>query len=405
MHRTTGTGNVAGLFTGGPPATCLTPEFLNSIQEEICGVIESAGIAVATDGYSDTKNQLLTAIRTLLPTSQYDVIVTNQAQFNAIIERIGANHYHIRDSYRSVLLRNTGIGYLCGGSGSFLSGGDTWGYLQTNNCTHFRMENGAYLDIAGTAFYFEQNTDNCKCDNVWIRGNESISTTTVSIFRLNGSNVIYDNCRVSNLSSSSTCRIFDGFTSATDDQILTTKFIGCSSFTLRPTEDLYIFASIKNVSNCLVYDASTTTAGVNIECFKDIYNIGTCTANNISTTTGTSVGFTDTYQCSSCYAYNLHSTTGANYGFSGSHNLTSCFADEITSTGAALVYGFNSCTYMSSCQAGTITTVGGTENGFHSCSYMASCYTTEAANAGNDFVNTDDTEVATNFSCPGTVWT
>jgi hypothetical protein len=60
---------------------------------------------------------------------------------------------------------------------------------------------------------------------------------------------------------------------------------------------------------------------------------------------------------------------------------------------------------MSCCYAQTITTVGGIESGFSACSYMSSCYTVEASNPTNDFVNTDDAAVATNFSCPGTVWT
>jgi hypothetical protein len=395
---------VAGLFTGGPPATCLTPEFLNSIQEEICGVIESAGIAVATDGYSDTKNQLLAAIRTLLPTSQYDVIVTNQAQFNAIIERIGANHYHIRDSYRSVLLRNTGIGYLCGGSGSFLSGGDTWGYLQTNNCTHFRMENGAYLSDAGTPFYMVPNTDYCKMDNVWIRGDAvTYLGTNEESFYLEANHVTYDNCKVSHRYRNAVGYEFRG--SATSAHNYTSKYIGCSVFDCSCDTRTSGFYQCLNLVNCVVHNCFTLSALADVYGFDDCDTMSGCTASSLSTTTGDVFGFLTCARVTCCYAVNLSSTTGSIYGFNGGSLVTSCHAFNLVSSGAATVIGFGAVTVMSCCYAQTITTVGGIESGFSACSYMSSCYTVEASNPTNDFVNTDDAAVGTNFSCPGTVWT
>ena len=64
MHRTEGANNAANLFNEGPPGTTVTDDWLNSVQEEISGVIEGSGATLLTAA-TDTRGQLLTALNTL----------------------------------------------------------------------------------------------------------------------------------------------------------------------------------------------------------------------------------------------------------------------------------------------------------------------------------------------------
>lgn len=70
MHRTTGDGNevIGGKrqfvdqVLPGTPGTIVEKYWMNSAQEEICNVVEGAGLTLASDGPSDTRDQLYTAI-------------------------------------------------------------------------------------------------------------------------------------------------------------------------------------------------------------------------------------------------------------------------------------------------------------------------------------------------------
>lgn len=78
MHRTTGAGNVAGMFVdevpGISPGTSIEKDFLNSVQEELAGIVESTGVAL--DGADN--GQVLAAITQLITslalTSSHSVI-------------------------------------------------------------------------------------------------------------------------------------------------------------------------------------------------------------------------------------------------------------------------------------------------------------------------------------------
>ena len=62
MHRTEGYNNDDYQFTDGPPATVVESAWLNSVQEEICNVIEEAGIVVRDKASDTQRNQLSEAI-------------------------------------------------------------------------------------------------------------------------------------------------------------------------------------------------------------------------------------------------------------------------------------------------------------------------------------------------------
>ena len=65
MHRTEGTNNASNLFTNGPPATCVTDDWLNAVQEEIANVIEKLGVPLKTAN-TDTRDQLYNTLITRL---------------------------------------------------------------------------------------------------------------------------------------------------------------------------------------------------------------------------------------------------------------------------------------------------------------------------------------------------
>ncbi len=64
MHRTEGANNVANLFTDGPPGTTVEEDFMNAVQEEICAVVEGAGLTLKT-ATTETRDQLLEALQAL----------------------------------------------------------------------------------------------------------------------------------------------------------------------------------------------------------------------------------------------------------------------------------------------------------------------------------------------------
>ena len=64
MHRTEGTYHNGNLFTDGPPGTIVEQNWANAMQEEVCNVIESAGVTLKTAS-TETRDQLLTALQAL----------------------------------------------------------------------------------------------------------------------------------------------------------------------------------------------------------------------------------------------------------------------------------------------------------------------------------------------------
>jgi hypothetical protein len=89
MHRTEGANNVDGLYTEGPPATTITADAMNTIQEEIANVIEGANIQLnSADG--DTRDQLLEAINSL--TSDYTLVTFSGVDYT-VLDGDGYTHF------------------------------------------------------------------------------------------------------------------------------------------------------------------------------------------------------------------------------------------------------------------------------------------------------------------------
>lgn len=72
MHRTDGAGNVAGMFSAGNPAvgqraTQLTADWFNDVQENLCHVIEAAGIELAKGNYTQLYDALVALSASAVP--------------------------------------------------------------------------------------------------------------------------------------------------------------------------------------------------------------------------------------------------------------------------------------------------------------------------------------------------
>lgn len=227
MHRTEGDNNISNLFTDGPPGTIVDAAWLNSIQEEIAGVVEGAGLQLKTQNEDDgVYGQLLSAIN-ILTNSSYDRVINSLTDFADVVERVAANQYKIKNEYTSLFFRKISGDIVVS---TMLSGGDTWGYLETNNCILLEMEQGAYFSCGDSRFYIEVNTDHTYLKNVYVKGTGSSAASIQRSFLLSADYVVFDNCRASDrLSDVSMCGFEESSTSSNNE---TSLFRNCKTYNL-----------------------------------------------------------------------------------------------------------------------------------------------------------------------------
>ena len=251
MHRIEGsdvdTTTGVNLFKSEAPLTVMSPEWANATQEEIMYVVEQSGLPILGQA-NDTRDQLWQAIRRIA--QNWDYIVDSQATFVAAFTRVAANQYKINDDYKSIYFKIISGGYSIA---NILAGGDTWGHIETNNCTHVEFENGAYIDMENTQGYIEVNTDTCLMRNVDIRGANSVASAIAQSFLLNANHVTYDNCRTSARLSNS---LFAGFRgSGTSLHNKTSKYANCSVYNLTSSSSIYgfhtCFNGVNNIFNMI----------------------------------------------------------------------------------------------------------------------------------------------------------
>ena len=431
-------------FKNTPPATTLNAEILNAIQEEICNVITGAGIAISRQA-GDPQNQLFRAINAL--GTEFDIIITNQTQFNSIMERVGANQYKISDDFRGVYIKYATGGYACSGVSSFLSGGDTWGYIETNNCARLVCEAGATFDFSATVGYLKVNTDDGYYENVSVVGDGGVGALTQS-FLLVAYRVKFNHCNTNTRNSSTTFVGFQG--SGTALHNITSSYNGCSTYTLDCSAVLIGFKDCMNLSNCNVYDLDGSSAiygmqacfnisssyvydlessGDHVRGFLSCYQVSACKVSAIDTVAvgKDANGFHTCGQVSGCHATNINAAgaTGDANGFFNSNQISGCNATDINAVQDA--DGFISCNQISACQALDIDSSGGNAEGFGNCKQLSSCiasgitasanaygfnncdygaaiYTLEAVNPNNDWMDTVDAQITNKVSTPS-VWT
>ena len=397
MHRIEGE-NVdvttgVNLFKTTPPYTVITPELMNAIQEEIMYVISQAGMPLLNKS-NDTRDQLWTAMsRTIQP---YNYVVSSQATFNALFTRTAANTYKMASAYRSVYFKYVEGGYSVT---PLLSGGDTWGDLYTNNASSVEFENGTYINFGSARGNITANTAGGYLRNVDIRGSGVVGAA-VNSFYLQNNYVTFDNCKTSARNSNTNFHVFEG--SGTALHNTTSKYVNCTVSQITGSSNFYGFYKCYNLSNCIVENIS-----VNSGCygFNLCYLLSNCISYNLTSAVSTVYGFLYCYLVNSCLADNMTSTANNASGFQNCEQISTCIAKNITghSTAGDLGYGFSDCICITSCSATLI--AGNVNEGFHSCTYGAALYTNEAANSGNDYIDTIASGGITNEQSCGNWWT
>lgn len=412
-----------GLFTEGPPATTVTADWLNSIQEEIAHVIEQSGFSLL-NAVNDTRTQLWESIAASI--RPFDYVVNSQQTFQDAIERVGANQYKIKSAYKSILFRIRTGGYSMVAAASALSSAvDSWGYLETNATSHLEFESGAYIAMGATRGYLEIDTADCYLKNVWVKGESGTAVASLfQSFLLNNVRVTFDNCKCSNRNSLNPMSGFKKSNTSLHNR--TSKYINCSSFTLVSTGTVYAFNGCENLSNCLAYDLESGTpssVGFNVcqnlsNClaysitssasggygFNGCDQVSSCEANTISSSGGTAYGFASCTQLSACKVNIISSNAGHARGFWSCDQISACIAETVDTIGAFDAYGFESCTQLSACKATDIDTTAGNAYGFESCQYGSSLWTDEAVNPNNDWIDSSDAQITNKVSTPD-VWT
>lgn len=301
MHRTEGANFIKdsvgrNAFSDGPPGTIINAAMMNSIVEEICYVIESAGFNVQTQA-TDTRDQLWDAINQF--TTSFEYIISSQSTFNSIIERVAANHYKIKDEYSSVFIKNISGGYACYGVASFLSGGDTWGYIDTNQTKLILCEGGTIFQFGDTPGYLNVNTQDFIGYNIEVHGSGVVAAALNYSFYLNSTGIKLFNPKTYNRKSNTNYTAF--YSNVTDntqfilnpiiDTIDTAGgtikgFYQCYNINnpyitlLESTSGITtIFDSCKKIINYLIYNC--TNSAESIVVFDTCYTIGAGEVNTV----------------------------------------------------------------------------------------------------------------------------
>ncbi|MBD3216598.1 MAG: hypothetical protein GF311_28545, partial [Candidatus Lokiarchaeota archaeon] len=275
----------------------------------------------ATTKYSITANGGIT--------SAGQKIISTQEDFNTCFTRVSANQYKINDSIISLYLKSLSDGYQVSG---ILSGGDTWGYIETNNCVFIFAENGGYFDFEDTQGYIEINTDGCQLIGVDVQGTGSVTAAVEQSFLLNASNVSYINCKTSNRNSTATFAPFRGSVTAAHNE--SSRISGASVESCLVSGAIFCFYLHENIQNVYIKDIEST--GENPGGFNRCKNIDNFKIDEVT------------------------AVAGIIYGAYLSENISNGQLQNLTATGAGTINLVLNCTNVSNVLADTCSTVGGT---------------------------------------------
>lgn len=323
---------------------------------------------IVAEGASGVNIEGITFLDNDILFTSSSITISDQANFENAIERVSANIYKFSDNYRSILVRYGEYDFT-----ACLSGGDTWGQLQTNNVMNLEFERGASIAVGNTASYLNINTVNCYLKNVRIKGLGTVASAVQYSFLLSEAGVTFDNCLATTRLSNTNMTGFQG--SGTASHNLLSKYINCRVSTLTSSGNVSAFYLCQNITNGTVNGCACTGTGI-------LYGFSTC--NNISSSqvyaldsaNGNCVGFYTCNQISACKVSDLDTSgTGIAYGLYTCSQISACIATDIQSAVNVNSYGFYACMQVSGCTASTIDSTGtGGTFGFMSCNNVSGCY-------------------------------
>ncbi len=352
--------------------------------------------------------------------SESEYVINTQADFNSLLTRTSANRYEFDDDALTIIFMPLSGGFQMSG---VLSDGDSWGYIQTNNCKSLEFRGGAFIDFENERGYLEVNADDCYLRNVELKGTGTVAAAITQSFRLNAYRVTFDNCKCNTRLSNVDMVGFQG--SGTALHNITSKYINCTAYDLDGSDKVYGIKDCMNLSNCIAYQLDSSSGSDICNGFYNCEQISACYVNDIDTDSGEATGFYSCDQISGCSAKNINSNsnnaigfhscdqisgckaelidsvTGATNGFYNCEQISACCVKDIDATaGVGNAFGFNACNHIAACLANDIDSAGGAANGFRNCNYGAAIYTTESTNSNNDWMDTDDAQITNNYSCP-----
>jgi hypothetical protein len=292
----------------------------------------------------------------------FDIVITNQTEFNNLFVRTAANQYDINGSYKTVYIK---VGTYDFTSTGALSGGDTWGSLNTNSCRHFYCEPGTIIDVGANESYMNVETSYCQIENVQWNGLASSAAAISRSFLTGAQYITYKNCSSADRQTNVDMRVFEGSGISANDS--TTVFENCEILNIISTSGLlYGFDRSQNMRNCKIEGLLGTAA---VTGFASVVNAANCKIDDI-TSAGDVRGFDNGFNLTCCLANDLEATGAFQvYGFSGTY-LSNCRATTIANTGTGNAYGFSSANHASNCSVdGLSSTV--LAVGFQSCEYVS----------------------------------
>ena len=340
------------------------------------------------------------------------VKIEDQTGFNSIIEYVSANRYKIIDSVIGVDMAYLAGGYQMAGATSPLSGGDLWGYIETNNCKNIKCDMGTFIDYSTTEGYFSVNTAGFYISNLELRGDISTASAVSYGFQFTSAAIdgVFFNCIVSNRKTNHSSFTGFGGSAATAAAVRSTKLINCVVREIHITTTTpifcYCFKWCNNLLNCEVngiYADDTATANYiytfyycsklnnilisNIDSYFRIYGIGFCTS--ISNVKFHNIGdaaralsrmrlITNCSEVSNIIIDEANCTTGSLALFSASQCINNIKISNVT---GSTVYCFDTCKNISASNVLGVVSSGECDT-FRTCIDITACHADDIVSTG-----------------------
>lgn len=306
------------------------------------------------------------------------VVINDQDTFEAVIDRVSANVYKFKDGFRSIYFKFLGGGYDMSSASGVLSGGDTWGKIQTNQCRNLEFEGGAYIDFDDTIGYPEINTESALINGLYVRSDLSNDSAALYGIKIDAAatNAKLLNCRVESRRTNVTYAAFHGANDDAVDRSIQYNNCKVEDLLITTANTLSGFKYCHNLVNCIVEDiAGTATNAALIKAYDTCKRIINCQALDIGDSGNAEFvyGIIDSENISNCYLNNLQSDKTLEC-VKNCTNVSNVVVEDIqTPIGTTVARGFVNCSVLTGCTIKNSTFPAGPATGFISCENLSNC--------------------------------
>jgi hypothetical protein len=337
-------------------------------------------------------------LTTSLNSNVYDVVVNSQVELDALIERNGANDYQFISGIKSVKIK-----YLDGGYSmtSYLSGGDLYGELKTNEVVSLICDKGSYFNRGGVTNAFVFNTPDSEIENLWVKGSSSeVGMNTYKVLYIDSYDVILRCCRVSHMNATNPTPSGGMFSVDSTDEFKakSSKLYDCKvDNIIVPSGNTVGFRYLNNLIGCIAQNIDYPNDGGGFVGFYQCEILSNCQVYSV--TLGTNPTTTAFLECfNSCFKLTNCSVTKVTYGggsnlefFKACSHLVSCVVEDsdalsVASAVLVTIVGFRSCNRLSACSfaISSDALITNTDiRGFFECNWMTACLSSPGGNLGS----------------------